>query len=325
MRSRLEVTVVGGCAREETLDRLLDRWLGSRQDVRDVTLQGYRDVLVPVRARLGSRAVCEVGVDDVAELADWMARAGGRRGQGLSPRTVAAALGALAQAVDLAVAEGTLSGNVARSVPRPRAERLRTGARWTPRDIAAFREVASEDRLAAAWLLALAGMRRSEVLGLRWEDVDLRTGAVRVEVVRVAVTPRSASLHALHKHASLRTVPAGHIPGILPALRRLRTQQAAERLAAGPAYVESGFVVVDKEGSPVRPEWFSDRFKALRVAARVPPIPMHSLRHAAVLVLREAGIPAVCIAEWLGMDLADVDDAAGHRYVSMDQRVDTAR
>lgn len=71
---------------------------------------------------------------------------------------------------------------------RPR--QLRTDPqRWTAAEAAQFRAHVLTDRLAAAWLLSLAGLRRSEVLGLRWEDVDLNAGLVRIKRARVAVTP----------------------------------------------------------------------------------------------------------------------------------------
>lgn len=182
---------------------------------------------------------------DVDGLVSWMLTEGGQRGQGLSPRSAAATLGALGLVLDLAAREGTITRNVARLVKRPRQRRT-DPQRWTAAEAAQFRAHALTDRFAAAWLLSLAGLRRSEVLGLRWEDVDLDAGVVRIERGRVAVTPTTDAVDEPKSEQSRRVVPVGLLPGVVDALRAFRTVQARDRLAAGSAYRDSGYVVVDE-------------------------------------------------------------------------------
>jgi hypothetical protein len=82
----------------ETVEQLCLRWLDNLTNVREVrtvTVQGYRNVLAPVLRHIGHRQVQSVTVRDVDDLAAWLTREGGRRGQGLSPRSVRAALTAL--------------------------------------------------------------------------------------------------------------------------------------------------------------------------------------------------------------------------------------
>lgn len=236
---------------------------------------------------------------DVDGLVAWMLSEGGQRGQGLSPRSVAATLGALAQVLDLAAREGLVPRNVARLVKRPRQVR-HDAERWTAAQAATFRAHVLTDRLAAAWLLSLAGPRRSEVLGLRWEDVDLDAGTVRIERGRFAVTPTSAVLDEPKSEQSRRVVPVGLLPDVVPALRALKARQASERLALGSGYKGTGFVVVDETGRAPRPEWYSDRFRALCRAAEVPVIHLHATRHTLADTLLRAGMPAVDVAAWLG-------------------------
>lgn len=283
----------------ETLDSLLDRWLTGRRDVREVTVQGYRDVLVPARQRLGARRVQDLTIADVDRLVDWMSREGGKRGQGLGPRSIAATLGALSQALDLAMREGVVPRNVARMVKRPRQRRT-TVQRWTAAEASRFREHVLSDRLGGAWLLSLGGLRRSEVLGLRWTDVDLDAGTVSIEQGRVAVTPTRDAVDEPKSEQSRRVLPVHMVPGVVEALRTLRARQARERLALGAAYFDSGYVVVDERGKPPRPEWYSDRFRALCRAAGVPVIHLHATRHTLADTLLNAGMPAVDVAAWLG-------------------------
>lgn len=282
-----------------TVDALCSRWLDGRRDVREVTREGYRGMLAPARARLGHKRVQDLTVSDVDGLVTWMLAEGGQRGQGLSPRTAVGTLGTLAQVLDLAAHEGSVTRNVARLVKRPRRQ-TQDAQRWSAAQAAQFRAHALTDRLAAAWLLSLAGLRRSEVLGLRWEDVDLDAGLVRIERGRVAVTPTRDAVDEPKSKQSRRTIPVGLLPGVVDALRSLRARQAADRLAAGSAYGESGYVVVDEIGTPPRPEWYSDRFRRLCREAGVPVIRLHATRHTAADVLLHAGMPPLDVAAWLG-------------------------
>lgn len=283
----------------ETLDSLLDRWLNGRRDIRAVTVQGYRDNLVPARKRLGYKAVQQLTPADIDGLATWMLNEGGKHQQGLSPRSVTATLGALSQALDLAVREGIVSRNVSTFVKRPR-QRTPDTARWSPDQVQQFREHVDGDRYEAPWLLSLAGLRRSEVLGLRWADVNLDTGEIRIEQGRVAVTPTTYAIDAPKSAQSRRVVPVGLMPGVAEALRSFKARQSSERLALGGAYADSGLVVVDEVGVPPRPEWYSDRFRKLCVSAGVPSIKLHALRHSVADFLLGLGMPAIDVAAWLG-------------------------
>ena len=89
-------------------------------------------------------------------------------------------------------------------------------------------------------------------------------------------------------------------PGTVAALRALSARQAADRLRAGAAYRDSGLVVVDALGVPVRPEWYSDNFRALCRAAAVPMITLHSVRHSLAFWLHREGVTPADAAALLG-------------------------
>lgn len=96
-------------------------------------------------------------------------------------------------------------------------------ATWTPEQAATFRAHISSDRLAACWLLTLAGLRRSEVLGLRWADVDLDAGTITVAQGRVVVGGGTVT-GAPKSTRSARTLPMPR--DVLGALRAFKTRQA---------------------------------------------------------------------------------------------------
>lgn len=306
----------------KTVDEYLDEWLARKADRQPATVRHYQDALRPVRAVCGQRRLVDLDAADVervkAAMLDGSARrvgAGtGKEHQGgapLSPRSVNATLTALRSALDFAVNEGKVARNVARlveKVPQSHGTAPRAGAAWDRDQVAAFKRAAAEDRLHAAWLLSLAGLRRSEVLGLRWEVsdrwswVDLDAGVLHIggpEAVRTLVAGREV-LKSPKTERGTRTLPLGD--ELRAALRALRTAQAKERLKAGDAYDGRGFVVVDQLGVPVPCERYSDRFAELVADAGVPRVRLHDLRHTSVSLMREAGVADRLVAAWHGHD-----------------------
>lgn len=286
----------------ETLTQLCERWLESRRDVRPVTREGYRHWLAPVLRRLGSKRVQELSVTDVEQLAMWLSKSGGRRGQALGPKSVKSCLVALSQALDMAAREGTVNRNVAKLARRPRS-RSRRGTdlqHWQPDELLRFRTHSDAHPLAGAWRLTLSGMTRADVLGLRWSDIDLGTGIACVSQGRVALE-RADYVDDPKSEARRRAVPVEQMhPGSLDALRALFARQTSERLNAGSSYQGSGLVVVDALGRPVRPEWYSDQFRRLCQVAGVPLITLHSVRHSLAFWLHREGVAPADAAALLG-------------------------
>lgn len=276
----------------ETVKALCERWVKGRRDVRAVTREGYRNVLSPVRQQLGDVRVVDLTTQDVNGLVEWMLTEGGQRGKGVSARTVNAALGAFAQALDLAVGEGAIPRNVVRLVKRPR-EVKRDPQRWDAQQIATFRAHADQDEWAAAWRLSLCGLRRSEVLGLTWAAVDWTAGCVRIEQARVQVTPTESAVDEPKSAASRRVVPVeAMMPGTMALLRAMRL--------ASPRSGDEDPVLVDAAGGEPRPEFYSRRFAALCRGAKVPVIRLHATRHSAADLLLSKGMPMVDVAALLG-------------------------
>ncbi len=106
-----------------------------------------------------------------------------------------------------------------------------------------------------------------------------------VEAGRVALDGHRTATEDPKGAASWWTVPAEAMhAGTVTLLRSLRAHQAADRLAAGTAYEDNGYVLVDALGHPIRPEAYSDRFAVLCREARVPRIRMHDVRHSVALM-----------------------------------------
>ena len=141
----------------------------------------------------------------------------------------------------------------ARSIPDPRA--------WTAEQVGEFLRVASEDRWAALWrLAATTGMRRGELVGLRWSDVDLAAGSL-VVANNVTVSDHATS-HGTPKGKRARSMNLD--AGTVEALRDWKRQQNAERLAVGTYWPDDDFVFTRQDGALVHPAVVTRTFKRLR-------------------------------------------------------------
>jgi integrase len=148
------------------------------------------------------------------------------------------------------------------------------------------------------WILAAtSGLRRAELLGARWMDVDLEGAALHVRSTRVAygaliVTkePKTAR--------SRRTIPLPQ--RTVEALRTWKVRQAKERLAAGSAYADLGLVFSDELGGYLSPSAVSKAFGRLVKAARLPRITLHQVRHSFATIALEQGVDVLYVSELLG-------------------------
>jgi integrase len=164
-----------------------------------------------------------------------------------------------------------------------------------------FRAVADQHEWAAAWRLTLCGLRRSEVMGLSWDAVDLERGEVKIEHGRVLLDGSRTTVDDPKSSASRRTVSVEDAqPGTTALLRGLRARQKADKLALGFGYQETGLVLVDLLGKPIRPELYSDRFRRLCRQAGLRPIHIHLIRHTLAVAMDRAGVAIVDGAAFLG-------------------------
>jgi integrase len=152
---------------------------------------------------------------------------------------------------------------------------------------------AAERLYALFHVAAYCGLRRSELVGLGWADLDLDRGRVHVRQAQV-----DDALDSTKSEDSDRQMAID--PGTVDVLRAWRKAQLAERLAWGPAWVDSGRVFTREDGTPLRPGWASIRFGTLAARAGLPPIRFHDLRHGTATMLLAAGQPPKVISERLG-------------------------
>jgi integrase len=155
---------------------------------------------------------------------------------------------------------------------------------------------ADKDRNGHLWYLALSGLRRGEIAGLMWADVDLAAGTLIITRHRVQAGAGTVVENEPKTLASRRTLPLDE--SLVGVLKRASARYAAERLALGSAHADSGYVAVNEAGEPYAP--LTRMWRKLTKAAGVRPIRLHDARHSCGTALHLRGAPLAVIAKWLG-------------------------
>jgi integrase len=237
--------------------------------------------------------------------------------RGIGARTVQYVHTTIRKALNDAVRWGLLVRNPAlyAAAPTPRRIQLRT---WTAGELGRFLACVRADRLYAAWqLAALTGMRRGEILGLRWGDLDLDAGwlAVRQTLVVVNNHPQVSEPKTARGRRRIALDP-----GSVAALRAHHKAQAVERLAAGPAWPSSDLVFTRRDGAPLHPEYFRRRFDRHISRAGLSRIRFHDLRHTHATLALQAGVHPKVVSERLGhTTVAMTLDIYSHAIPAMQQ------
>lgn len=171
---------------------------------------------------------------------------------------------------------------------------------WTPEQAGAFLDYVAEcdTENEALWHVAVfRGLRRGELAGLSWADLDLDAGTMQVSRQLTEVEYQVAE-DSPKSSAGERTIPIDDEGGRL--LREHRKRQREERLRLGSAWVDSGRVFVKPDGAPLRPSWIGVQFEKLYIAAELPPIRLHDLRHVAATLMLAGKVDMKVVQETLG-------------------------
>ncbi len=284
-----------------TLGDYLDRWLADsvRDTVRQRTYERYESIvrvhLIPSIGRVKLKALTPAHVRALYRE---------RLDSGLAARTVLHLHRTLSKALKQATDDGLIPRNAAGPVkpPRPRREEIRPLNREQVRVLfaaASERQGKAGDRLEALYVVAVtAGLRRGELLGLKWEDVDLEAGMIQVR--RTLSEPKGGYIFEAPKSGKGRQIRLARKAAT--ALREHRKRQLAERMEHAGLWQDHGLVFPSTVGTPLSGGNLTRAFKAMLKRAVLPEIRFHDLRHTCATLLLRQGVNPKYVQDLLGHD-----------------------
>jgi integrase len=286
---------------------LTERWLPVQEArLRKSSFESYRrNIELHVVPGLGRRPLDQLTPEDIDVFYAALLKGGRRKrpgekgpARGLAPKTVHNIHVMLNKALGDAARKGTLVRNVVALADAPslQARKRPEIKAWEIDQLVRFLDAIAPHRMAPAFYFsAHTGMRRGEVLGVRWRDLDLEAGRVSVRQALVSVA-YEMSISDVKTGASRRTIDIDE--DAIQVLRDWRKVRTEERGGIEPAPDDLVFVKAD--GTSMHPDIFSQLFDRTVTRIAVPNISLHDLRHTHATLLLKAGVNVKVVSERLG-------------------------
>jgi integrase len=284
-----------------TVEKAVEYWLESKHSLKPSSLHGHRTNLQPVIAELGQIPIQKLTKPDIESLVRNLREGGlpspsGRPRKPWSARTVNYMLSLVTAILADQMAQGNVIRNAGAIVERLSVETPEMQT-LTRTEVDKLLHHIAREQLPQAWQLAMHGMRRGEIAGLRWQDVDLDKGKLKVANTRIAVGKNIVEGPPKTKK-SRRTLPISK--PLDAALRTAKAQQAKDKLLLGADYEETPYVVRLPTGHAVHPNLLTFRWRKILENARLRHVRLHDARHTCATLMHLQGTPIAVIAAWLG-------------------------
>lgn len=301
----------------------LEQWLNQchsrllpRRGMKESSLVNYRKVfdsyLIPL---LGHIKIDQLSADHIEDAWQILAETGNPTSaeeKPLAPATIHHAHVVLSRCLRLAIQKKRLKTNPAGPDSMDAPSKGTSEAQpLATEDWGKVLDTAPSLPNAARWTVALAlGLRQGEALGLRWDDVDLETGTLRVRQTLSRLPGKGIVFGTPKTERSKRTIVLPE--EFLPELRAHRKEQNAARLLAGDQWTDSGLVFTHADGRPIDPSVDRYRWHGLLETAGVAPIKLHAARHTAATIMLLRGVDPRVVMDIMGW--SQISTAANYQH-----------
>ena len=279
-----------------TLNAWLDTWLNSyvKPSVRQKTLEGYESIIrCHITNTIGDMPLQSIMPADVQSLLNNRAEAQ------LSSRTLTYILSTLRPAFKQAINDGLIIRNPADAVKLPKTVKATKAKRaLTPEEIQAIYTHAEPRLLIALTLMAQAGLRVGEALGIQWDDIDINKRELHVKRA-ISQLSTGRVLDKPKTPESVRIIPISHL--LFEVLNQWRSQQAEERLISGAMWRDDLRTVCTMPlGNRMRQEWISGKLNSICKELNIKGCTPHVFRHTFASNLMLAGVDIKTAQELMG-------------------------
>ena len=280
---------------EYTFAQWLDYWYKDiiLPQIEETTAYGYRGMIENyLKPQLGEIRLQKLTARDIQQYYTWLMAE-----KKLAPNTVIKHHNLLTNTLNAAERQEYITKNPMRAVSPPK-KRQREAKFYTPEQLGILLDKAVGTRLELpVFICAYLGLRRGELCGLRWSDVDLEHKTITIENTRTQAGKKEIE-KGTKTASSTRTL---YLPDTLcDMLKAAREHQQACRAEYKNAYDDNDYVVVMEDGRPFRPNYLSELFGKFLADNDLPKIVLHELRHTFASLSNQAGIPAYNIGKALG-------------------------
>lgn len=279
---------------QQTIAQYLTQWLENQQSaIRARSFERYEQLvrlhILPVLGRVSLQKLTPQHVQALYTR---------KIKEGLSQTTVGMIHTVLHKALGDALRWGLVARNMCDAVSPPRIDRHEI----QPLSVEQARKLLAEAQghsLEALFVLALStGMRRGELLGLKWQDINIATGILQV---RRILTRSHGNRYVEAEPKTEKSRRSIILPTVtVEALKQHQARQEEARKLAGESWQERGLVFCTSLGTPLNPSKVLERFKALLRRAGLPSIRFHDLRHSTATILLGMGVHPKLVQELLG-------------------------
>ena len=237
----------------------------------------------------------------------------------ISPNTVIKHMRNISKCLDSAIRQNIIAFNPSKRIDLPKKIRYTGAKHYNEKQIEQLFNISKGDTLEIVILLTVFyGLRRSEVLGLKWSVIDFQNNTIAINHTVIQGHKKEFRMDSTKNDSSNTVVPL--VPIISDSLKQWQSQQYQHKLLQPNDYIDEGYVCTQIDGSLMKPHYVSEHFKNLLAKNKMPHIRFHDLRHS-----------SACYLKYLGFDLKDIQIWLRHKdiqttmniYVNLDMESKT--